>query len=64
MKQVIQSYNTGELWLADVPAPALRPGTVLVRAVRSLVSVGTERYVLDLAKKNLSTRQDGLSPRQ
>lgn len=53
MKQVIQSYRTGELELIEAPAPAPRPDAVLVRTAVSLVSVGTERYMLDLAKKSL-----------
>ncbi len=53
MKQLLQSYRTGELRLAEVPAPALKPDTVLVRTVNSLISVGTERYMLDMAKKSL-----------
>ena len=31
MKQIIQSYRTGELWLAEVPAPAPRAGGAIVR---------------------------------
>ena len=53
MKQVIQSYKTGELMVAEVPAPALRSGCVLVRNVASLVSAGTEKHMLELAKKSL-----------
>src|SRR5207248_4438924 len=53
MKQVLQSYRTGELLLADVPAPGVEPGSVLVRTTRSLISVGTERQVMDLAKRSL-----------
>jgi len=53
LKQVIQSYSTGELVVADVPAPALKPETILVRTANSLISVGTERYMLDMAKKSL-----------
>jgi predicted dehydrogenase len=53
MKQVLQSYRTGELSLTDVPAPGLEPGAVLVRTKRSLISVGTERQVMDLAKRSL-----------
>lgn len=53
MHQVIQNYRTGEIALKDVPAPALRPGTVLVRNVASVVSVGTEKLVTDLARKSL-----------
>jgi predicted dehydrogenase len=53
LKQVIQSYDTGELRLAEVDLPALKPDTVLVKTANSLISVGTERYMLDLAKKSL-----------
>ena len=53
MKAVIQSYRTGELEIADVPAPALKPEGVLVRTGASLVSAGTEKLMVDLAKKSL-----------
>ena len=53
MKQILQSYRSGELWLAETPVPALSSGGVLVRTARSLVSAGTERMVIELAKKSL-----------
>ena len=53
MKQILQSYRTGELWLAEVPAPACGRGGVLVRTRSSVVSAGTERTLLALAKKSL-----------
>ncbi|MEW6048545.1 MAG: zinc-binding alcohol dehydrogenase, partial [Bacillota bacterium] len=53
MKQVVQNYRTGELSVADVPAPVLRPEGVLVRNSRSIVSVGTEKLMMDLARKSL-----------
>lgn len=53
MKQIIQSYRTGELWLADVPGPALKSGGVVVQTAASLVSAGTERMIVELAKKSL-----------
>lgn len=53
MKQVIQSFESGELVVADVPPPVLRPGGILVRTGASLVSAGTERMVVDFAEKNL-----------
>ena len=53
MKQVLQSYKTGELAVVNVPAPAVRPGCVLVRNVASLVSAGTEKHMLEMAKKSL-----------
>jgi len=53
MRQVIQSYKTGDMELAEVPPPAVRSGGVVVRTVRSLVSAGTEKMVVDLARKSL-----------
>jgi hypothetical protein len=53
LKQVLQSYKTGKLDVVDVPSPALKRGCVLVRTIASLVSVGTEKYMLELARKSL-----------
>ncbi len=53
MKQILQSYRTGELWLAEVPVPACGRGGVLVRTRSSVVSAGTEGMLLALAKKSL-----------
>ena len=53
MKQVLQQAHTGEIMVAEVPAPALLPGCVLVRIAASLVSAGTERASSEFARKNL-----------
>ncbi len=42
MKQIAQNYKSGELAVLDVPAPACRPGGVLVQSLFSLISAGTE----------------------
>lgn len=52
MKQVVQ-YPSGETRLADVAAPGVAPGSLLVQTGASLVSVGTERMVVDFAQKSL-----------
>ena len=54
MKQVIQSRRTGKLRLLDVPAPKVKAGHVLVRTRASLISAGTERMVIDFARKSLA----------
>lgn len=53
MKQVQQNYKTGELMLLEVPVPSVKSGDVLVRNVNSLVSAGTEKQMIDLAKRSL-----------
>ncbi|MFT7518869.1 MAG: hypothetical protein ACI9MC_001003, partial [Kiritimatiellia bacterium] len=53
MKQVLQSYRTGELWLADVAPPNQAPLGVRVLTRASLVSAGTEKAIISLAKKSL-----------
>jgi threonine dehydrogenase-like Zn-dependent dehydrogenase len=53
MKQVLQSARTGAIEVAEVPAPRVLPGCVLVRIAASLVSAGTERAASDFAAKSL-----------
>ena len=53
MKQLLQNYRTGELVLAEVPPPSCGERGVLVRTRHSVVSAGTERAMLALAKKGL-----------
>ncbi len=43
MKQLVQDPKAGTIVVMTVPAPALRPGTILVRNVASVISPGTER---------------------
>jgi predicted dehydrogenase/threonine dehydrogenase-like Zn-dependent dehydrogenase len=53
MKQVIQNFKTGELYVDEVPLPALSRGMVLVENQFSLISAGTERSTVKTAKANL-----------
>lgn len=53
MKQVLQYANTGAIEVAEVPAPGVLPGCVLVRTAASIVSAGTERAAGTFAGKNL-----------
>ncbi|TEU01440.1 MAG: zinc-binding alcohol dehydrogenase, partial [Anaerolineales bacterium] len=53
MKQVVQDVRKGETSVLDVPVPQVMPGTALVRTVASLVSVGTERALVEFAGKTL-----------
>jgi predicted dehydrogenase/threonine dehydrogenase-like Zn-dependent dehydrogenase len=53
MKQVIQNFKTGELYVDEVPLPALSKGMVLVENKFSLISAGTERSTVKTAKASL-----------
>ena len=53
VKQIVQNYRTGELWLETVPKPICRNGGVLVRNLYSVVSTGTERMKVEQARMNL-----------
>jgi predicted dehydrogenase len=53
MKQLIQSFKTGELGLFDVPAPVCGENGALVQTTVSLVSAGTEKMLVDFAKKSM-----------
>ena len=53
MRQVVQDFGTGDVRLEDVATPTLRDGFARVRAAASVVSVGTERAIVELARRSL-----------
>ena len=53
MKQIIQDLSSGDTILEDVPAPLVKNGQVLIQTTRSLVSLGTERMLVEFGKSNL-----------
>jgi polar amino acid transport system substrate-binding protein len=54
MKQVQQNYRTGELKLVDVPALRAGDGSLLIATRVSLISSGTEKQLMELAKASLA----------
>ena len=50
MKQIIQYLGNGETLLAEVPCPAIRSGSYLIESRKSLVSIGTEKMLVDFGK--------------
>ncbi len=56
MKQIIQSFKTGQTILEEVPAPQVGKGLVLIQTTRSLVSLGTERMLVEFGKSNLISK--------
>jgi predicted dehydrogenase/threonine dehydrogenase-like Zn-dependent dehydrogenase len=55
MKQLYQDPKSGDVLVAELPAPALRPGTLLVRNACSVVSPGTERATVARARSSYLT---------
>lgn len=52
MKQIIQDLKKGDTILEEVPVPQVKAGSVLIKTTRSLVSLGTERMLVDFGKAN------------
>lgn len=50
MKQVLQNLANGETSLIDVPCPKSKANHVLIKTNKTLVSVGTERMLVDFGK--------------
>ena len=53
VSQVIQEVDSGRTRSRGVAAPSVGPAQVLVGVNASVISSGTERYVVDLARKSL-----------
>lgn len=50
MKQIIQNLKTGDTLLEEIPAPKVRKGHLLIQTTNSLVSLGTERMLVEFGK--------------
>ena len=53
MRQILQNLGSGETLLAEVPAPLVHPGHLLIRTDASLVSPGTEKMLVAFGQANL-----------
>jgi len=53
MKQVIQSLKTGQTKVAEIPIPSSRPGELLIKTSKTLISTGTERMLVNFGKAGL-----------
>jgi predicted dehydrogenase/threonine dehydrogenase-like Zn-dependent dehydrogenase len=53
MQQVLQNLKTGATELAEIPAPQVGRGQLLLRTSRTLVSAGTERMLVDFGKASM-----------
>ena len=53
MKQIVQDMKNGGTILEEVPVPQVKAGYVLIKTSRTLVSLGTERMLVEFGKANL-----------
>ena len=53
MKQILQSFKTGLTELREIPKPNVSSGSVLIKTTHSLVSLGTERMLVEFGKASL-----------
>ena len=56
MKQIIQDLKNGKTILEDVSVPLIKKGHILIKTHRSLVSLGTEKMLVEFGKSNLISK--------
>jgi len=50
MKQIIQDLKTGSVTLVELPIPNVGSGKILIKVKKSLISLGTEKMMLEFGK--------------
>lgn len=50
MKQILQNLKNGEVKLEELPVPLVQSGCLLIQTTNSLVSLGTEKMLLQFGK--------------
>ncbi len=53
MKQILQNMGSGETSLATVPTPSCPNAGILVQSTNSLISIGTERMLVEFGKASM-----------
>lgn len=56
MKQLLQDLKKGEILTVEVPTPKAGHNSLLINTVKSLISPGTERMLLDFGKGSLLSK--------
>lgn len=52
MKQIIQDLKKGNTILEEVPVPKVKSGSILIKTTKTLVSLGTEKMLVEFGKAN------------
>lgn len=53
MKKILQNIGNGETIITEVPAPKISRGNLLIETTRTLLSLGTEKMLIDFGKGSL-----------
>ena len=56
MRYLQQNLSNGKISLEESTVPELRPGQVLIKTSKSLISTGTERMLLEFGKSNIFSK--------
>lgn len=56
MKQIIQSFKTGKTELIEVPTPSIEAGHILIKTTKSLISLGTEKMLVEFGQSSLISK--------
>lgn len=56
MRQILQNLRSGTTYLEEVPVPRVGAGSILIRTHRTLVSLGTERMLVEFGRANLISK--------
>ena len=52
MRQLLQNLRSGETRIVEVPCSGVQPGSLLIRTISTLVSIGTEGTLIRFGKAN------------
>lgn len=56
MRQILQDFKTGKIEITEVPVPLVKEGHLLIEIRKSLISLGTERMLINFGKSNWLSR--------
>src|SRR5688572_26120957 len=54
MRQLLQNVESGDITVAEVPAPQRGAASLLVATRKSVISPGTERTIMELGQRSLA----------
>tara|TARA_B100000212_G_scaffold53002_1_gene34706 strand:+ start:16391 stop:18511 length:2121 start_codon:yes stop_codon:yes gene_type:complete len=53
MKQLLHNFESGETFIQEVPMPTVKNGHLLIKTSYSLISLGTEKMLVEFGQANL-----------